>query len=426
MAIYRVAAAGGSPIEILTPNRGSGEVRVHWPSFLPDGKRFLYTARREDGDGELRLGTLDGPARTLMPVTSNAQWVDPDVVVFARDSVLMGQRIDVDAARPIGEPFSIAERVDYLFSASRAVFSASPTGTIAYHPHGDVSQMVWSDQQGNEIETIGEPAEYDPQSARLSSDGRMLLTARRPIGPGSIDIWRMDLERKTDERLTAGRGSEVTPILAADGRTLLFASDHRGYAPNLFRKDLVTGKEEPLFPTGIQQLLMDVIPGAQAIAYVQRSKEETYDIFRLALAAGASPEPILQSRLDKYEARVSPDGRAIAFAGIDGTRLDLYVASLPITSAPIVAAAGAWGPPRWSADGRRLYYVGANDRMMTIPVRTTPALTVGAPELLFQLKRRALLLDVARDGRFLLLVPQVRAGVQPIAVATAAIRGARP
>ena len=99
-AIYRVAAAGGSPSELLTPNRQNQEARVHWPTFLPDGQRFLYTARRDDGDGELRIGALDSAStRALMPVTSNTAWVDPDVVVFAREGVLLGQRVDLDAAR---------------------------------------------------------------------------------------------------------------------------------------------------------------------------------------------------------------------------------------------------------------------------------------------------------------------------------------
>ena len=52
---------GGAPCaRSLTPNRSMGDVRVHWPWFLPDGKRFLFTARRDDGEGELRIGQLDG------------------------------------------------------------------------------------------------------------------------------------------------------------------------------------------------------------------------------------------------------------------------------------------------------------------------------------------------------------------------------
>ena len=106
-------------------------------------------------------------------------------------------------ARAIGEPFAIAERVDYLSSRRRArLFSASPTGTVAYHADSDLGQMVWADRTGNETGTIGSPAEYDQQSARLSPDGSMLLTSRREHGAGTVDIWRHDLVRQVEQRLT--------------------------------------------------------------------------------------------------------------------------------------------------------------------------------------------------------------------------------
>ena len=178
---------------------------MHWPWFLPDGKRFLYTARLDDGEGEVRLAQLrlddregnarpvqlEGGTRTVMSASSNAQWVDPDVVVFAREGVLMGQRVDVEAARPLGEPFPIAERVDVLL----------------HHVPGDVQrfpdrhrrvplrrrtcgQLVWADRNGNEVGTIGSPADYQPDSARLSRDDSALLTARSRAGLGTYDIWR--------------------------------------------------------------------------------------------------------------------------------------------------------------------------------------------------------------------------------------------
>jgi hypothetical protein len=101
--ILSVPAAGGIPRPVVKSSRSNHEVRIQWPWFLPDGKRFLYTARLDDGDGELRLGRLgdpggerrgqlDGETRALMPVGSNAQWVDPEVVVFAREGVLRAPR----------------------------------------------------------------------------------------------------------------------------------------------------------------------------------------------------------------------------------------------------------------------------------------------------------------------------------------------
>ena len=228
-AISRVSAAGGVPGEIVTRNRSNREERVHWPWFLPDGNRFLYTARLEDGEGELRLGQLDGSTRPVMRASSNAQWVEPDIIVFAREGVLMGQRVDLDAARPVGEPFSIAERIEYFLTTSRAMFSVSRTGTVAFHAGGDLSQLVWADRNGNETGSIGDPADYELQSGRLSRDGTRLLVSRRQPGLGTYDIFRLDFVRQTDEKLTAHRGSELTPVWVDRERAMILCLRQRWF-----------------------------------------------------------------------------------------------------------------------------------------------------------------------------------------------------
>ena len=121
--------------------------------------------------------------------------------------------------------------------------------------------------------------------------------------------------------------------------------------------------------------------------------------------------------------RLSPDGRAMSFVvGNPEGRTNAYLSTVPVTSAPVPVAEAVSSPPRWSRDGRRIYYVDRDGRMMTLAVATVPSLKVDeAPQQLFKLRRPATLQDVSRDGRFLLLVPQAHATEQPIAVWTAAI-----
>jgi Tol biopolymer transport system component len=424
-AISAVPAAGGAPRTVLAPNRSSGDVRVHWPWFLPDGEQFLFTARRDDGEGDLRIGQLDGSIQTLMRVSSNAQWVDPDIVVFAREGALMAQRVDLKQSRPVGEPFPIATQVEYFFTTSRAMFSASRTGTIAYHPGGDLMQLVSADRNGNEIGTIGKPADYDPGSWRLSRDERKLLTARRRPGLGGYDIWRLDLDRGTEQQLTFGRGSEVTPVWIDGERAIIFAGDSPGSLPHLFRRDLASGSESQLLPSGAQQLVMDVLPGGREVAYGER-QGAGFKLLQLPLTAGASPTPLLPPQFSSSWLRVSPDGRAMAFRTGGPQGRELYVAPFPkITSEPVLAGTEVWSGPRWSADGRQLYFLGRDRSMMTVPVRTGRAISVGIAQQLFALKRSASLVEVSRDGRFLLLVPQTRAAERPIVVDTATISSRR-
>ena len=166
---------------------------------------------------------------------------------------------------------------------------------------------------------------------------------------------------------------------------------------------------------------MDVMPGGRAVAYAERQTVGRFRIFQLSLTAGASPTPLLPPHFNALGMRVSPDGRAFAFLGGRVPRRGLYVAPLPMTSDPELAAPKVSSPPRWSADGRQLYYMDGERSMMTIPVRTSPSLTVGMPVKLFEFKRPASLAEVSHDGRFLLMVSLVRASQKPIVVGTAAI-----
>lgn len=416
--IYQVPAAGGELRPLLRRDASAHEVGVHWPWFLPDGRRFLYGVRLDNDEGELRLGQIDGGSRTIMPLTSNAQWVDPGFVVFASEGVLMAQRVDLDAARPVGERFVIARSVDYFFTTSRAMFSVSRTGTIAYHAGGEVDDLVWVDRRGNEAGTVGAPAEYEAQSTRLSRDGTMLLTARAKPGMGTYDIWRMDLVRGTETPMTANRGSELTPVWIDHERAMLYTADRAGSVPHLFRRDLASGVEQQVLPPGGHQLVQDVLEEANAAVYTERSGLGVFQMFKLPLTRDAAPEPFLPSRLSTFEMRASPDGRAMAYVADDGGRTGIYVGPLPMSGAPVFVDA-LWSAPRWSRDGRHLYYIDRDRRMMALTVRTTPSLAAGVPRPLFQLKQPALLLEVAGDGRFLLLIPRVRAAQRPIAVATA-------
>jgi hypothetical protein len=332
--------------------------------------------------------------------------------------------VDVEAARPLGEPFPIGARVRHFFTTSFAVFSASKTGSVASRFGQDVKQLVWADRKGNEVGTISIPSDYDYFSARLSPDDRSLLAARRRAGLGTLDIWLMNFDRPNEQRLTSNSGNEWSPVWIDDGRAILFAGDSLGSAAHLFRKDLATSKEEQVLPPGNRQLAMDVFPDGRVI-YVERAAGG-FRMFQLPLARGASPAQLQLGQLSTTEMRLSPDFRAMTFvSGVGEGRMDLYVSTLPVTSVPFPVAVGVLSPARWSRDGSRIYYVRPDLTMMTRTVRTVPALTVGAPEPLFKLPRKAYLQDVSRDGRFVLLVPQAGEGQHPMAIWTDAIASTR-
>ena len=420
-AIFSVPSTGGMPDAIVTPDL-SREETVLWPSFLPDGQRFIYLSQQPNSTGQLMLGELGRAPRPIVDAVSNAQWVDPDYLVFAREGVLVAQRFDQASGRIVGAPIWVAEPVDRFLSTGRAMFTASRTGTIAYHSHANVARLVWVDRTGKEIGTVGDPGDY--LNVRLSPDGGTALFERTNPEIGTWDLWATDLGRGVETRLTSDPASEAYPVWLPDSRSILFAVG-RGVGLNLARKRLDTAVEDELLPAGTQQRRpIDVSPDGHTLLYTERTARGTLNIFRLPLSGPATPSELFGSRFNEAAPRFSPDGRAMAFTSDESGRFEVYTAPYPPTGGKTAVSAGiATGNDlqqgaRWNHDGRELFYVSADGRFMHVAVRTTPKLEVGRPAPLFALPGRSWFdFAVSADGkRFLAVIPQAVAGEQPLTV----------
>jgi Tol biopolymer transport system component len=370
------------------------------------------------------LGARGRAPRPIVSAVSNVQWVDPDYLVFAQEGVLVAQRFDQASERIVGAPVSIAEPVDRFLSTGRAMFTTSRTGTIAYHSYANVARLVWVDRTGKEVGTVGAPGDY--LNVRLSPDGGTVLFDRTKPGIGTWDLWTIDLARGVETRLTSGPGSEAYPVWLPDGRSILFTDEKYSTRNlNLARKRLDTAIEEPLLPNGTQQRRpIDVSPDGHTLLFTERTPRGTLNIFTLPLAGPATPSALFGSRFTEADPRFSPDGRAMSFTSDESGRFEVYVAPFPPTGGKTLVSAGiATGSDlqegaRWSHDGRELFYVSADSRLMALPVVTTPTLEVGRPAPLFPLPGRTWDdFAVSADGkRFLAVVPQAFAGEQPLTV----------
>jgi Tol biopolymer transport system component len=413
-AIRRVSTAGGTASEAVVADRAGD--RVNWPWFLPDGRRFLYLTRLREGGGRLTLGELGRPARAVLPAVSAVQWVDPDVLVFAREGVLVGQRFDLATEQVLGEPFAIAEPVAYFLSSGWALFATSRNGNVAYQAHVDRSRLVWTDRRGAHLGDISAPGGY--QGVRISPDGRSLLFGRARTALGTYDLWTLDITRGVETRLTSDPGSENLGVWLPDGRGVVFVAD-RGGLPHLFRKDLRTGVEDELTPMGRRQMSADVSPDGTTLAYGERTSRGNFDILSLSLDGRGAPAPLRGTRFDERDLRFSPDGRAVVFLSDESGQSEVYAAPFPAMVPAVRVSTGGGRQPQWSGTGRELFYIGSERQLVSVPVRTQPSLEVGTPGPLFVLPERPPWGDfaVSPDGtRFLSVVHDVRGSEQPLTV----------
>ncbi len=414
-AISRVSAAGGVPAETIRCDLSRGEARVRWPWFLPDGERFLYLLRHLDGHGELMLAEPGKRPRPLMALESAVQYVDPGYLVFAREGALLAQRFDADSGRVVGEPFSIAERVRYFASTGAASFATSRTGTLAYQAQENVRSLNWFDRAGRELGTVGSPGYY--LSVSISPDGRRAVFDRARSGIGTYDVWSLDFERGTETPVTSEPGTEVYPIWLPGGRSVAYSAT-RTTVPQLFRRDLATGKEEKLLPVGGFQIAQDVSPDGRSLAYIESSGHGWFDVWALDLSGGGKPVALLQSPFDKGYVRFSADGRSVAMITGESGQSEVYVTAYPGPGERIRVSTGGARGLRWSREGRELLYLSADGHMMSVPVRTSPSPELGAPTALFELKGSIWAgFDVSPDGkRFLAIVPKIVADELPLTV----------
>ncbi len=417
VAISRVPAAGGTPANVIEADASRGEIRLNWPWYLPDGKRFLYCVRLRDKSARVMLSEPGKPPRALLSVSSIVQYAEPGFLFFARDGALLAQRFDWRSGRLSGEAISIAEHVSYFETNGHASFSVSLSGALAYQSHESVSRLVFFDRAGRETGAIGSPGDY--LDLWMTRDGRRIYYDRRQPGIGSYDVWSFDLERGVESRITSSPETEIAGLEVPDRRSIIYSAT-RDAQPQLYRADLATGREEPLAPgLGTFQIAEDISPEGKTLVYVERTATTPFDIWTLSLSGREKPAVLLKSRFSKDDVRFSPDGRFLSFISDESGRPEAYVMPYPGPGERTRVSSEGARIIRWSRDGRELFYVSPDRKLVSVPVRTTPSLWLGTPTVLFPISGKAgwTAFDVLPDGkRFLAIVPEVVASEQPLTV----------
>ena len=415
--VYRVPADGGTPSVLVRPDPARGETRMMWPHFLPDGRSFLYLAVHRDGAGTLMLGSLDGrPARAVGPMASRVEWTAPGDLVFAADGALFARRFDAKSGKFTGPARPLAPSVYSFFTSKWAGFTVSRTGSYAYLPKGNANRLTWFDRSGRSLGEVGAGVGETIDLA-ISPDGRRAAFDRTREDLGTFDVWLLDLERGVESRLTSAPNTEFDPVWLPDQKHLLY-SVVRDFLPQIVERDLEGGAEEPVLPPGTFQEAMDVWPDARRLLFSQGDPKGSWGIWSIALVPGAKPNPLVGAPLHSEVGRLSPDGRFLAFLASESASADAaYVEPISGAGERIRISPGNAMLLRWSRDGKEIFYTTPDGHLVSVPVRTSPALQVGNPVTLFALPAKGWrAFDVSPDGRFLAAVPTVSYATEPVAV----------
>jgi len=432
--ILRIASTGGSPVPVTKVSAGVNEGH-RYPSFLPDGSHFLFNVgtSRADAAG-VYVGSLDGgePLRLLPDVTNALYAARPGGrghLVFRRDRTLMAQRFDADTLETAGDAFPVAEEVPLgnpLLNTFGA-FTVSDNGTLAYGTGGATlrRELVWVDRSGKRLDTATEPAEIqNPYS--VSPDGKTLAMRIAPGFATIGEVWLQDLTRGVSSRFTFRGTSVGYPIWSPDGARIVFATgDVGGYSYDLFQK-FVTGseKEESLFHGESNMVPTDWSTDGRFIAYTGTAPQTALDIWLLPTSGERKPTVYLQTPFNEFNGQFLPDAgdgpRWMAYQSNESGRDQIHIQAIPASGAKYQISTEGGTFPRWRRDGRELFYISADQRLVAVPISVGSGLQVGKPQPLFANAGMNSFVPSKSGDRFLINVPASgeQAVTPPIIVVT--------
>jgi eukaryotic-like serine/threonine-protein kinase len=416
--LLRVSAAGGtaSPLTKVDPSRNE---RIHaLPSFLPDGRHFLYyrnSATPENagtyvGSLDADPGKQDSRQRIAAVSALYAPSSDssPGRLLFLRDGILLSQTFDPTGLRLSGEPVPVAERVGNILAYG--LFSTSNNGILAYRTRAQDFQLTWLDRQGKTMSRLWEPGSYD--SFAVSPDETRAVVSRSDAfqGTGASNLWLLDLVRGTNKRFTSAVGNNDHPVWSPDGSRIVFVSSREGGATssrNLYQK-LATGTEDEtvLFRSGEAKLPTSWSRDGRVLLYTAADPKTKKDVWVLSMDGDHRRTRLLGTEFNESEAQFSPDSRWIAYTSDASGRNEVDVRGFPEAGEDFVVSRGGGHSPRWRGDGKELYYISLDGKMMAVEVASGRPFQPGTPKPLFQASGALPEWNVTADGqRFLFAVP---------------------
>jgi len=373
VGLSSVSALGGDPVEITTLDEERGETSHRWPHLLPGGSAVLFSVFTETGEREIAVAEIgSGEHKQIYPNGTDARYVPTGHLVFADEASLFAAPFDLDRLEIRGAAIPVVEGV-FTDGAGRAHWGVSDNGVLVYRS-GTISvpvhPIVAVSENGEQRTLWSEPATF--LEPRLSPDGTRLAVCQ--LGPAGLDVWVYDIARGVPTRLTFGEADDCPAVWSPDGEQVIFSSAANG-ALDLYRKRADgSGEVERLTEdSNTGYYVSDWSPDGEHLILTAGNG----DLHTLALADDAEPQPYLTTDFAEAEADFSPDGRWVAYHSNETGRNEVFVRPFPAGAGKWQVSTGGGAYPRWSLDGRRVFYRTAEGVAEASVVANDGALAIG-------------------------------------------------
>jgi eukaryotic-like serine/threonine-protein kinase len=421
-----VPAAGGAARVLTTPDRARRERTHRWPQVLPGGKAAIYTVGTLDSPDAYDNARIEavvfasGEHKLVLEGAGFARYFAPTrQLVIGRGGALYAVPFDLETLSASGEPRLVIEGVASDLSTGAVHAAMSGDGTVVYLAGDSAaaeSGLGWISESGA-VEPLAVPSR-PYWSWSLSPDGTKLVALLSSTLTG--DLWLYDLKRGTFARLTEGETCYDNAVWSPDGRSVMYTRA-AGSGIEVARRAIDGGPAEVLAPwtemTGYTRSASAV--GPRLFLEGGQKVDRRSDLLSLLLVPGSPIETVLSTPADEYYPAISPDGRWLAYVSQESGQGEVYLRRYPGPEGRWQISNQGGGEPRWSADGRTLYFRTATG-LARVELTFEPELSVSPPRVLDKIRlpnRRSFTsYAVGKDGRFLFKLPGVHAQEPEFAV----------
>ena len=416
--LQQIPARGGATSSATTMKADQSEISHVNPSFLPDNRHFIFQSLNAYGMSSIEMASLGSADRKRVMESNNpaVSVTGPDgetYLAYQRDKSLMLQAVDWRSGAIQGEPVAI---VDNLGEIPESIpFSFSKTGALAYSSSStSLRRLVWYDRAGKQLDELAtNGSELGPA---LSPDGRRLAVMRSE-GSGTRDVWVADLSRKTWRRISFGEKAAINPVWSPDGKKIAYTVGASTGSAILEKDSEGTGEEREIGKA--TPWPQDWSPDGRQILYVDYA---TRILMAMPAEGGGKPIALTSKKASYYPASYSPDGKYVTYTSGESGRLEVYVMALPPAQGKWLVSTDGGGMSAWRGDGKELFYLSEDLKMMAVDIKLNPQFEAGPPRPLFQTGVTSLIdgrnhYVVTRDGqKFLISSPANSDGVSSMEV----------
>jgi serine/threonine-protein kinase len=404
--LQRVAAGGGEVTVLTKPDLAAGEADHIAPSRLPGGRAVLFTiTSRTGGPPQIVLHDFDtGERKVIYRGGIFPRYLESGHLVYVANRIVQAVPFDRKTRTIAGTPIPVLR--EFAMLGPTPVLDVAANGALVYAPGSGTSRLpVWVDRDGNETSIKAAADMY--QTPRLSPDGRRLAYFNISSS-GDYDVWILDLERGTVDRLTTDQGRDSEPIWSPDSSRIAYHSAGQPGGPGIFirRADgsgtverVTTGTHLPAYWSADGKWIAYHDFGERGI-----SLATVAGLMRVGVERDRTPRMLIAG-----SGQISPTERWAAMMSPTTGTDEIYVLPFPDTSRGRTRISPDGGHnPVWSPDGKTLFYR-RGLALMAVAVGGDDPSTWGKPRMLFE---RPYLFDTgpthfdaARDGRLLMVKP---------------------